>query len=217
MLLHTDLRHANLSGCRVYGVSAWDVELDGADQRGLVITPPNEPAITVDDLEVAQFLYLLLKNRQIRKVVDTVTAKAVLILGRFTAERKRALDAMRDAFRAHDLLPIVFDFQGPDSRDLTETVRTLAHLSRFIVADLTDARSVIQELTTIVPQLPSVPVLPVIHDSDDPWAMFAGLRRYPWVLDPYRYNSEDALIAAIPYYVIARADEAVAKFRPTQD
>ena len=43
-------------GCRVYGISAWNVHLAGAYQVDLVITPPDEPEITVDNIEVAQFI-----------------------------------------------------------------------------------------------------------------------------------------------------------------
>ncbi len=35
-------------------------------QSNLVITPPDESAIQVDNLEVAQFIYLLLNNERIR-------------------------------------------------------------------------------------------------------------------------------------------------------
>jgi hypothetical protein len=52
-----------------------------------------EPIITVDNIEVAQFIYLMLHNEKIRDVIDTITSKAVLILGRFTGERKAVLDA----------------------------------------------------------------------------------------------------------------------------
>lgn len=218
--IRTNLTDATLDGCYVYGVTVWDVKLDGASQRGLVITNGGrysvkgpDPQITVDELEVAQFVYLLLRNEKVRHVVDTLTAKAVLILGRFTEERKRVLDAVRDALRARDLLPIIFDFEGPRSQDLTETVRTLAHLSRFIIADLTDPRSIPQELMAIVPILPSVPVQPVIHKSQKPWAMFGSLRRYPWVLEPYRYASGPALIAALDEHVIAPAEQAVERLR----
>jgi len=55
----------------------------------LIITPPNEPEITVDNIEVAQFIYLMLYNQKIRDVIDTITSKVVLILGRFTPERKQ--------------------------------------------------------------------------------------------------------------------------------
>ena len=64
--------------------------------------------------------------------------ETVLILGRFTPERKAVLDALREEFRRRDYLPILFDFDKPASKDLTGTVLTLAHMARFIIADLTD-------------------------------------------------------------------------------
>ena len=108
--VNTDLEHAVLTGCRIYGISAWDVHLDGAKQTGLVITPEDTAEITVDDLEVAQFVYLLLNNVKIRKVIDTITSKVVLILGRFTPERKIVLDRLRDTLRSKNYSPVVFDF-----------------------------------------------------------------------------------------------------------
>jgi hypothetical protein len=126
----------------------------------LVITPLNEPTVTVDSLEVAQFVYLLLHNQKVRDVIDTITSKVVLILGRFTDERKAVLDALREELRKRNYLPILFDFEKPGSRDTVETVTLLARMARFIVADLSDAKAVVQELQAIVPQLPSVPVQP---------------------------------------------------------
>jgi hypothetical protein len=91
-----ELTGADLTGCHVYGVSAWGLKLDGTtQQKNLVITNWGEPEITVDNIEVAQFIYLMLHNQKIRDVIDTITSKAVLILGHFTAERKAVLDALR--------------------------------------------------------------------------------------------------------------------------
>jgi hypothetical protein len=117
--------------------------------------------ITVDNLEVAQFIYLLLHNEKIREVIDTITSKVVLILGRFTPERKAVLDAMREELRRRNYLPILFDFEKPARRDLTETVSTLAHMARFIIADITEAKSIPQELQRIVLDLPSVGSTPL--------------------------------------------------------
>src|SRR6266851_1501307 len=80
----TKLKGATLTECRIYGISAWDIELTGATQDSLVITPEDEPQITVDNLKIAQFIYLLLNNEEIRDVIDTIAKKAVLIIGRFT-------------------------------------------------------------------------------------------------------------------------------------
>jgi hypothetical protein len=41
----------------------------------LIITRWDEPAITVDNIEVAQFVYLLLHNEKIRDVIDTILAR----------------------------------------------------------------------------------------------------------------------------------------------
>ena len=45
----------------------------------MIITYENEPAITVDNIEVAQFIYLLLHNEKIRDVIDTIGKKGVLL------------------------------------------------------------------------------------------------------------------------------------------
>jgi Pentapeptide repeats (8 copies) len=122
VLIETDLKEATLTDCKVYGISTWAVQLEGAHQANLVITRFKQPTVTVDNLEVAQFIYLLLHNEKIRHVIDTITSKAVLILGRFTPERKAVLDAIREALRQWNYLPILFDFEAPGSRDLTETI-----------------------------------------------------------------------------------------------
>jgi uncharacterized protein YjbI with pentapeptide repeats len=209
-LVDTNLEGAEMSGCRVYGVSVWNARLDGAKQSNLVITPSDEPDIQVDNLEVAQFVYLLLSNAKIRHIIDTITSKVVLILGRFTPERKIVLDTIREELRKRDYAPILFDFEKPSSRDITETVRTLAHMARFVIADITDAKSIPQELIAIVPNLPSVPVQPLLLSSQHEYGMFDHLRRFPWVLEPLLYENQDALLMELELRVIAPA-EAKAK------
>jgi len=210
-LVQTIFEGANLEGCRIYGISAWDLKLDKAKQLNLVITPSGEPPITVDDLEVAQFIYLLLNNRKIRNVIETVTSKAVLILGRFKPERKAVLDAIREELRKHDYLPILFDFDKPTSKNLTETISTLAHMARFVIADITDAKSIPQELHRIVPGLPSLPVQPIILSSQYEYAMFKDFLDYHWVLLPYRYSNIEDLLDSLETKVIepaiSKADE----------
>jgi hypothetical protein len=100
-LVSVDISHADFTGSSIYGISAWDVRLDAATrQENLIITPRGEPVITVDNIKVAQFIYLLLNNEEIRDVIDTITSKAVLILGRFCEDRKPILNALRDALRS---------------------------------------------------------------------------------------------------------------------
>jgi len=209
-LVETNLTGADLTSCSIYGISAWGLKLEGATQTDLIITRHGEPTITVDNLEVAQFIYLLLNNEKIRQVIDTITSKVVLILGRFTEERKAVLDAIRDELRKRDYLPVLFDFDKPASRDFTETVRTLAHLARFIIADLTEPRSIPQELQAIIPDL-AVPVQPLLLEgSTGEWGMFQDLKKYDWVLEVHRYDSLEGLLASLGDRVIAPA-EAKAK------
>jgi hypothetical protein len=209
VLIDTDMRASNLEGCAVYGVSAWDVNLKGATQRNLIIYPPNQPAIEVDDLEIAQFVYLILKRQKIRQVIDTIKSKLVLILGRFTPERKAVLDALRQELRTCGLLPILFDFKGPASQTTMETISTLGHMARFVIADLTDAKSVLQELQSIVPNNPSVVIQPLLLATEPEPGMFDFFRRYPWVLKPVRYRNRKALIDGLRADVIAPAEAKV--------
>jgi hypothetical protein len=185
----------------------------GYEKADLIITPSDRATITVDNVEVAQFVYLLLNNQRIRHVIDTITSKIVLILGRFTEERKVVLDTLRDELRLRDYLPVLFDFDKPASRDLTETIQTLAGMARFVIADLTDAKSLPQELMAIVPSLPSVPVQPLLLAGASEYAMFEHFRRYSWVLPEYCYEHTDDLLAALADRVIAPAETKAAELQ----
>ena len=205
-LVGTNLQNANLEGCSIHGISVWNINLEGAIQSNLVITENNEPTITVDNLKVAQFMYLLLTNKEIREVIDTITSKVVLILGRFTPKRKAVLDALRDELRASNYSPILFDFEKPTSRDLTETISTLAHMARFVIADLTEAKSIPQELQQIVPDLPSVPILLLLQARAKEYSMAEHFKRYPWVLPIYRYHNVDDIHQSMKKHIIGLAE-----------
>jgi uncharacterized protein YjbI with pentapeptide repeats len=213
-LVGTTLEYTNLMNCRIYGISAWDLKInDQTNQSNLIITKENEPIITVDNLEVAQFIYLLLNNQKIRQVIDTITSKVVLILGRFTPERKAILDAIREELRKHDYLPVLFDFDKPATRDTEETITTLARLAKFIIADITDPKSIPQELTSIVPALPSVPVQPILQNGYEPWGMFDHIKRYPWVLEIHQYSDWEGLNQSLAGQIIPFVETEIKKIR----
>jgi hypothetical protein len=180
----------------------------------LIITPSQEPEsqepqITTDDIEVAQFLYLLIHNEKLRKVIDTITSKVVLILGRFSEERKVVLDAVRDALRKRDLLPVIFDFAIPASRDVTETVKVLAGLARFVIADITDATEVRVELHTIVRDFPSLAIQPILLRGQPEFVSVENLRRFNWLLPSFEYEDMEHLLANLDDCVVARAEAKV--------
>jgi hypothetical protein len=210
ILVQADLSRADLTQAAVYGVSAWNVILDQTCQDDLRIDIADDQFITCDNIEVAQFVHLCVNNRKIRDVIDTISAKAVLILGNFSPERKAVLDRLKDSLRRRDLVPTPFDFDKPGSRDLTETISMLAHMSRFVIADLTDARSIPQELKTIVPHLPSVPVQPVLLESQRGYAMFEHFERFPWVRPTYYYKNTEQLLLTLEHQILEPLLRAVA-------
>lgn len=89
-------------------------------------TASKEPKITTDNLGVAQFLHPTLHNNKLRRVIDTITSKVVLILGR------AVLDALRDELRKpeRNYVPVVFDFEQPASRTTDETTTLLGRMAQ---------------------------------------------------------------------------------------
>ncbi len=211
VLRYTSLVGANVSGAilreaEVYGASAWDLLGEPADQRGLVIRENNDPetvTTTVDDLDTAQFLFMLRENSKIADVIQTASSKTVLLLGRFRPPYKKVLDGLKLHLLKRNLVPVLFDFDRPQGRDLTETVASLAHMACFVIPDLSGAKSVPQELSTIVPFLPSVPVVPIIAGNNERvYSMFEHFLRYPWVHEPVRYRDVDHLLGIVDEKVI---------------
>ena len=154
-------------------------------------------------------------NPRIRNVLDTVTRKLVLILGRFTPQRKALLDQLRDALRTKNLVPILFDFDKGADRDITETVTLLARMARFVIADLTDPASIPQELHAIAPHL-SVPISLIIEQGQTPYSMVRDLAKYHWVLKPYRYANAQSLLSELDVQVIAPAEAKRAELARSQ-
>jgi uncharacterized protein YjbI with pentapeptide repeats len=208
VLVSASLTSCDLRGASVYGTSVWDIETNKeTKQTDLIITPGRMPEVRVDDLEVAQFVYLLLHRQKLRNVIDTITSKAVLILGRFTSQRKAVLDAMADELRNRGLLPIIFDFERSTSLDFTETIRVLAGMSLFVIADITNPQSAPLELQATVPDYKK-PFVPIIQEGERPFSMFSDLGKYDWMLKPLlTYSSLDELMRGFEALVIRRALE----------
>jgi len=206
-LVDTDFTGADLTGCCVYGVSAWGLNLERAKQQNLVITGADEPTVTVDNIEVAQFVYLLLHNEKIRDVIDTIGKKGVLLLGRFTEGRMVVLERLREKLRDLGYVPMVFNFDKPETKDFTETVRLLASLSKFVIVDITNPRSAPLELQATVPDY-MVPFAPILQQGEQPFSMFVDLQnKYDWVLKPVvGYPSVDRLIEVLEDEVVKPAE-----------
>jgi len=150
---------------------------------------PQLGKVIVDDLRLAQFIYLILNDENIKHVFAASSRKAVLILGRF-GSHKPVLEAIREWIRKNDLIPVLFDFENP-SKDLDETIRVLAGLSRFVIADLPDPQSVPMELEAVVKNN-RVPIVSVIENAK-PFSLSREFHWFWWFLETRHYSSVDEL------------------------
>lgn len=211
-LVETNLDQANLAGCIIYGISAWRIQLQGTRQTNLRITSEDEPAITVDSLEVAQFIYLHLHNEYIRDVIQTIGKRVVLVLGRASESQKPVLEAIQESLRRNRYIPVLFDTRTSMSGQLLETVTELAHLARFTIVELTDTNAILAEILPHLLRHTTVPVKPVQLEGreGDPMASFDRRREDDSLLETCWYKDLDDLCEAFEARVVAPA-EAKAK------
>jgi len=239
-----DLRGAALIGCMmngailygvklkdavVWGTAIWHASADERSEEFFVSNQELDPIdydlnwvkkpgnhLKLDKLELAHFLALVSDNDKIGELLRAAATRLVLLLGRFTGDQAEVLDQLRKVLPRYGYAPIVFDFEQDAGRDLIETVTTLAGLSRFIIADLTAARSTPLEAQAIVPDL-AVPFVPIIQ-GESPFSMFDALRRkYFWVLDPFEYRGTAHLISSLKRSVIGPAERMLARLRALKE
>jgi hypothetical protein len=135
-----------------------------------------------------------------------------LILGRFTA-RTDLLDGIADRLRLLGYLPIIFDFERPTDRDVTETVKILAGLSLFVIADISNPHSVPLELQATVPDY-MIPFVVIKQRGLASFSMFDDLpRKYHWVLSLLDYDTADTLLATFDDNVVASALQKLDEIR----
>ena len=84
------------------------------------------------------------------------------------------LERLREELRKRGYVPIVFNFDKPETKDFTETVRLLAGLSKFVIADITNPKSSPLELQATIPEI-MVPFQPIIAAGREALRHAAGL------------------------------------------
>jgi hypothetical protein len=90
---------------------------------------------------------------------------------------------------------------------------TLAHMARFIIADLTDPSCIPYELATVRSNT-FVPVQPILLSRKSEFAMLPDLRRrFHWVLATHHYDTQEHLIAELNELVIRPAEAKVRELR----
>jgi uncharacterized protein YjbI with pentapeptide repeats len=212
-LLRTDLEGAILDKCAVYGTSLWEVNLAGARQRDLDIMPAQQPVLSVDSLQTAQLVGMLLHHEKARAEVFSITLNTVLVVGRFPDERQAVLTAVKEALRRGGYAPLVLDFHLPGSGDKNEIVKTLGRMSRFIVADLTEDRRIGDTLDAVVHFLPSIPIQPIGQSGREKYLLDSHYLKYRWVLPFWPFQDPGDVAARFGTEVVEPAERRAAEIR----
>ena len=134
-----------------------------------------------------------------------------LWLGRFTGGRIALLERLKEELRKRNFLPMVFNFDKPEVKDFTETIRLLAGLSHFVIADITKASSAPLELQAVVPEC-MIPFVTIIEQGEEPFSMFTDLwiKYRDWVFNPIGYPSVDRLIEVLDTKIVRPAQDRFA-------
>ena len=204
-IIGTNLQGAVIDGAHVFGVSAWNNLGEPSSSRDLLVTAQDEVPLTVDDLDVAQVMHqLATSGGKLRTILQAINERNVLLLGKFTRDEKVTLDVLRDGLRVRGYLPVLVDFEKSTTGNLTETIGVIAGMSRFVVAELSEARSVPHELMNIVPTM--VPIVTLLREGQAPFAMSADLAKYPGVLPVHLYRDSEALAKGFDACIVEPAE-----------
>lgn len=180
-LLNIDLSSAQIINCKIYGISCWDLKRNNFTIiKDLIINRQNKnkEIITTDDIELAQFIYLILNNNKISNLITTMRTKAILILGSFDNESKPVLDKIKEILPKYNLIPIVFDFSAPLEQRSIETIRTLALLSKFVIVDLSVRSGQYLEISIVSDTV--VPFATIAFEDTIVSEMLRGFNVYDW-------------------------------------
>lgn len=211
-MVKTNLNGADLTDVHVFGVSAWGVQTDANTRQDLIVgvnANVRDAPLRAHDLSTAQLLSLMLDTAGVRTVIDTVTSKLVLILGSFSPDEKLVLDALRLSLQSHGYVAVEFDFQRPSERDYAETVLSLVGMSRFVVADFTNAKEVRAEVAQARRQYKRVPFILLAREGVSLPITMANSFSAEELGLLIRYQDIDDLLRKVPSSIIEPAEERV--------
>jgi hypothetical protein len=120
------------------------------------------------------------------------------------------LDALRNELRHRGFSPVLFDFDQPSSKDLIDTVKILAQMSRFVIIDLTEPRCSPHELQSVY-DATKVPIQSLILEGHKPFATFWNLKAASpdRVLAPFAYRDLSHLMESLEKCIISPSLAAV--------
>lgn len=186
-LIKSTFKECTLECLDIYGANIWDIDIDENTTQKDIRIPyrqfkgKDSEILSIDDIQVGNIIYLLLDNSNYTRLLNQSKKKSVLLLGRFGDPLKEHLNELTKEVRNNGFSPIVFDFQAPNTLDLIEAIVLLSLLSKFIIVDLTEARSVPAELHAILSTL-TIPVVPIIKRHSEVFSTYTFTNKYSCVL-----------------------------------
>lgn len=208
LLVEAGIDKAKISGSSIPVAEFWGLAGEFEEQNDLVVTRKDRPTITVDNIYTAHHVYEILYQETSMLLPEEYishmqAAKYVLVLGRFsTPERKALLDALKKELRAQGFLVMALKFDRSINRHFTETIKTLAGFSYFVIADLTNPAPDPLELRATFPDC-QIPIVPILREGESLFAKMADLQENSqWALEAIRYDSTGALIKAVKPSII---------------
>jgi uncharacterized protein YjbI with pentapeptide repeats len=200
-----NLEQAVLRECRVDDITLSGIRHDGVVTANLALTPSDEAAILVDDLEMVKLLETLLVEPRWRDLIAPNALRMVVVLGRFPEWRRPHLDAIRDQLRGRHYAPVAIDLEHPVGPKLRAVIENLAHLARFIIADLAGSREFMNDIQPLGPNLRGLPLQAIMPEGEE-------LMELPsvWGKDPYRYRDTDHLVHSFAKSVLQPLEQKLA-------
>ncbi|MGH9334164.1 MAG: hypothetical protein ACRD21_10490, partial [Vicinamibacteria bacterium] len=189
LLMNCNLTQATLTECRLDEIVFAGAKQEGIVTSNLALTPSDEAAVLVDDLEMVRLMETLMYEPRWRELIARNSLRIILVIGRFPQWRRPHLDAIREELRRSDYAPIAIDLEKPAGPKLRSTIANLAHLARFAVADLAGSRAFAKDLQPFGFALRDLPLQVILPDGEEPIEL-PGV----WALEPYRYRDTEHLM-----------------------
>jgi hypothetical protein len=189
LVMNCNLAQAILTESRLDEAVFAGSKHEGIVTSNLALTPPDEAAVLVDDLEMAHLMEALLSEPRWRELIARSSLRVALVIGRFPQWRRPHLDAIREEVRRSHYAPLTIDLEKPVGQKLRAFIANLAHLARFVIADLAGSRAFAKELQPFSFTLKELPLQVIMPDGEEPPEL-PGL----WTFEPHRYRDTEHLV-----------------------
>lgn len=190
--------------CTIEGLGVWKASGTPRREEQLRADASDFGMLALNDLKIGPALFEVVRNDALPRLFELLSSKLVLILGRFApAASKERLERLRAEIGRRGYIAVVVDWELQGRFNATTIVSAISMCSRFIVADVTDARTVIAEVREALAQRP-VAIQPLLlFGSPEPaFLRWARTDKYQQLLPTITYRDINDLIAKLDDEII---------------